>query len=269
MPEINKSSVNVEAPEAPPQTPNTSLPAKPTSKISGLKARLSRLPKRTKIIIVAAVVILLIAAGAGAYLYFNHRHDSGTESNTKNATSKNQKTTTKSSSGTSSSSGDSAQSSSSQPSGTTSSNGNSSSGTSGSSGSSSSSSSGSSSGSGSGSGSSVPPTPAAVLSVTGVTLGVNNSNVTAGCNQTFDFVFTGTITASAAGSMTYHWYKTDLGDSGPITLTFDAAGTKTVSTTWTFNGSTASYFDGTVRLETLTPNSISKLRPFHFASTCI
>lgn len=114
-----------------------------------------------------------------------------------------------------------------------------------------------------------PTQPAPQISVGNTALNVNNSNVSMGCGQSFTFEFTGTITATAPGTITYHWLKTDLGDSGSINLTFESAGTKTVTTSWTFNASETSHFDGTVRLETLTPNTISKLQTFHFTGTCL
>jgi len=60
-----------------------------------------------------------------------------------------------------------------------------------------------------------------------------------GCNQSHQFVFTASITATAAGTATYHWEFSDGGSTAPQSLVFSGAGTRQVNTNWTLSsGST-------------------------------
>jgi len=113
-----------------------------------------------------------------------------------------------------------------------------------------------------------PPSP----TVTAETLGVDHTSGSASCGQSYTYNFSGTITANGPGTITYHWFATDKGDSGPLSLTFSAAGTLGVTKSLTYNGSDyggGQSYPMTMRLESLTPNSVSKLQNFDFTSTCI
>jgi hypothetical protein len=53
-----------------------------------------------------------------------------------------------------------------------------------------------------------------------------------GCNQSHQFVFTASISATAAGTATYHWEFSDGGTTAPQSLVFTGAGTRHVNTSW-------------------------------------
>lgn len=55
------------------------------------------------------------------------------------------------------------------------------------------------------------------------------------CPKTF--TFTANIKTNAAGTVKYHWERSDGTKSAIKTLTFDSAGTKTVTTSWDFGSS--------------------------------
>lgn len=212
--------------------------------------------KNKKVLAVLLLLLLLLAAGI-IMLCNRHTTDKTGSATTAKSGTKSTSSQPSSSAGTQSASSTASTSSTSKPTTTTSS------GTSGST--TTSATSGSSSGqSGGSSGASTPAPP----TVTGVTLTVDSSNVFVGCTESHNFVFTGTISADGPGTITYHWVQTDIGDSGPISLTFDAAGTKTVTKSWSFNGAETSYFAGNVTLGTLSPNSVLKSQPFTFTSNC-
>ena len=87
--------------------------------------------------------------------------------------------------------------------------------------------------------------PASVPSVTpfaiesGIFASVDNGYTNIGCNQSAQFTTTASITATAAGTATYHWERSDGGSGSDQQLVFATAGTLEVSTAWTL------YSDGT------------------------
>lgn len=71
------------------------------------------------------------------------------------------------------------------------------------------------------------------------------------CPSTFTFV--GTITANGAGNVTYQWERSDGASSSVQTVSFAAAETKTVSTTWAL-GAAGTFWE---RLKITSPNSVT------------
>ena len=71
------------------------------------------------------------------------------------------------------------------------------------------------------------------------------------------FTFTGQITTSGKATVTYRWERDDGTLSDVQTLTFDNAGTQTVTTTWDPGGCSTSSRDRWVRLDVLTPNAVN------------
>lgn len=72
--------------------------------------------------------------------------------------------------------------------------------------------------------------PAAAFSVSGVSFAVDTPAFTGPCPHKFNF--TAGITATAAGTVTYYWTRSD-GAHGPTqTLDFAGPGTKYVTTSW-------------------------------------
>ena len=67
------------------------------------------------------------------------------------------------------------------------------------------------------------------FAVTGVNLTAIPTSYAGVCP--FPFQFTADITTSGPGTVTYFWESSDMGPCGHVSLNFDAAGTKTVSTT--------------------------------------
>jgi hypothetical protein len=53
------------------------------------------------------------------------------------------------------------------------------------------------------------------------------------------FTFTGSITVSAPGTVTYYWKRSDASSPTTQSITFTSAGTQTVSTDWTYGATTA------------------------------
>ena len=80
--------------------------------------------------------------------------------------------------------------------------------------------------------------PVAAFAVTGVSTTVNNS-APAACP--LPFVFTANITANGAGTVTYHWNRSDGANSAVQTLTFGAAGSQSVSYTWSLGATGAAW----------------------------
>ena len=76
--------------------------------------------------------------------------------------------------------------------------------------------------------------PVGPFAVTGVSSTVNNA-APAACP--LPFVFTSTITTNTAGTVTYHWIRSDSAINAPQTKTFGAAGTQSVSYTWSLGAS--------------------------------
>lgn len=92
--------------------------------------------------------------------------------------------------------------------------------------------------------------PAAQVSAVSAT--VSPTSYTGSCPKIF--TFDASITASAAGVVTYTWLRSD-GATAPVeSITFTAAGTKTVSTTWELSPAS---FNGWEQLKVLTPNLIT------------
>jgi hypothetical protein len=86
--------------------------------------------------------------------------------------------------------------------------------------------------------------------VSAVTAGVDIATYTGACPKTL--TFTGTITATEAGAVTYKWERSD-GSASPIgTMTFAAGGAQTVSETRALTVTTT----GWERLHVLTPNDL-------------
>jgi hypothetical protein len=75
------------------------------------------------------------------------------------------------------------------------------------------------------------------FTVTKVTASASPKTYTGACSPSTTFTFTGKITANGPGTVTYKWERSDNASSSEDTVTFSEAGTKTVTTTWTFGGS--------------------------------
>jgi len=80
------------------------------------------------------------------------------------------------------------------------------------------------------------PTPAPIaFQVTNVIVTVSPTTLASGNHDTYPFVFTGTISANAAGTVNYYWERTgnDAGGGAvPGTLEFSSAESKSVTYTW-------------------------------------
>ncbi len=96
-----------------------------------------------------------------------------------------------------------------------------------------------------------------VFGVTGISASVNPSSFSGACPAVFNF--TANITASAAGTVTYQWERSD-GASGPVaTVVFAAAESRTINTTWTL-GASGTFWQ---RLRVLSPKVlVSNTAPF-------
>jgi hypothetical protein len=93
------------------------------------------------------------------------------------------------------------------------------------------------------------PTPAA-FAVLGVTATVDPSTFTGACPKNFNCF--ATITVNGPGIVTYVWENSEPRVSAVQTLTFDAAGSKSVSTGWPRDASGAYWF----HVRTLAPNAM-------------
>ncbi|MEW6212810.1 MAG: hypothetical protein AB1631_31075, partial [Acidobacteriota bacterium] len=68
--------------------------------------------------------------------------------------------------------------------------------------------------------------------------------------------FAGAITTNGGGIVKYTFLRSD-GATGPVlTLTFAAAGTKPVSTTWTLGGKALPRYSGWQAIRILSPNAM-------------
>ena len=104
-------------------------------------------------------------------------------------------------------------------------------------------------------------TPVTGIRVTAATAGVDVSSFSGSCPKRL--TFTGTITASEAGQVTYKWERHD-GSAGPTqTMTFNAASSQTASTVWDVSPSTS----GWQRVHVLTPNDLTS-NDAHVIVTC-
>lgn len=109
----------------------------------------------------------------------------------------------------------------------------------------------------------IPPTPPATFQVTGVSTNVSPSSNSCGTDT---FTFTGSISATAAGTVRYTWERSDGAWMAEKTLTFTGAGTQTVTDTWTLG----SNYNGWVRLHVLSPNDMSSnMATFNHTSDCL
>lgn len=77
------------------------------------------------------------------------------------------------------------------------------------------------------------------FAVTSVVFSSSDAVKTDTCPQTFDY--SAAITTNKAGTVTYHWEFSDGSSSSDQTLTFNSAGTQTVSGTWDI-GTTGAYW---------------------------
>ena len=96
--------------------------------------------------------------------------------------------------------------------------------------------------------------------VTGIIVGVDQYPFTGPCPKTIHFW--GTIAASGPGTVTYRWERSDNSMTAPETITFNAAGSQTVTNLWT-RGEGA----GWQRLHVLAPNDVLSNR-IDFEMTC-
>ncbi len=70
-----------------------------------------------------------------------------------------------------------------------------------------------------------------VFAVVSVTTSVDDDNITSS-SCPYEITWTAKIKANKAGTVTFHWDRSDGATMDPIDLDFSAAGTKTVETTW-------------------------------------
>lgn len=104
--------------------------------------------------------------------------------------------------------------------------------------------------------------------VTDVSLKVDNANGGGSCPVTLNF--TGSISTDSAGTVQYVFIRSD-GASGPVqTLDFKAAGTQTVSTSWTLGDAKAlPAYQGWQALRIISPNALeSSHETGSFAMKC-
>ncbi|MBI2051985.1 hypothetical protein HYT33_04480 [Candidatus Roizmanbacteria bacterium] len=106
------------------------------------------------------------------------------------------------------------------------------------------------------------PTPV-VFSVTGASASVDPSNFNGECPKKFNF--TGTITVNAAGSVTYHWARSDGSSNPDRVLNFDEAGTQKVEpSSWNVGSSNNRW----KQIVITAPNSTSSNKAT-FTLTCV
>ena len=79
------------------------------------------------------------------------------------------------------------------------------------------------------------------FAVTSITTTVDDSSFTGDCPH--EFTWTAKIKVNKAGTVTYHWDRSDSSSSSSETLTFSGAGTKTVTTTWNYGAKPNTYHD--------------------------
>jgi hypothetical protein len=103
-----------------------------------------------------------------------------------------------------------------------------------------------------------------IFAVTHAGASANPSNYSGACPVTI--TFTAEIKTSGAGTVTYHWERNDGGKGSTETLTYDSAGTKTVTTTWTMGGAGFTY-SGWEKVYIDTPNH-QYFSPANFSITC-
>lgn len=96
-----------------------------------------------------------------------------------------------------------------------------------------------------------PTSSTAGIRVTAAAAGVDVSSFSGPCPKRL--TFTGTITASAAGQVTYKWERHDGSAAATQTMTFNAGSSQTTSAVWDVSPSTS----GWQRLHVLTPNDLT------------
>ena len=99
------------------------------------------------------------------------------------------------------------------------------------------------------------------IRVTAATAGVDLASFSGSCPKRL--TFTGTITASEAGQVTYKWERHDGSATPTETMTFSAGSSQTASTVWDVSPSTS----GWQRLHILTPNDLTS-NEARIAVTC-
>lgn len=101
----------------------------------------------------------------------------------------------------------------------------------------------------------------APFAVTSIAMSANPSNYSGVCPVTI--TFTGGMTASAPGTVTYYWERSDGAKSATQSLAFTAAGTQNVTYTWQL-GTT---YTGWVKIYVDAPNH-QYFAPANFTVTC-
>jgi hypothetical protein len=89
------------------------------------------------------------------------------------------------------------------------------------------------------------------FAVTAASAAVDSNSFIGTCPHVF--TFTGTITANAAGQVTYRWERSDGTNQATQALTFAAAGTQSATNTW----GVATATSGWSRLHVLTPTDLT------------
>lgn len=107
------------------------------------------------------------------------------------------------------------------------------------------------------------------FAVTGVTAAVDVASASVTCGTTKTFNFSAIIAANAPGTVTYKWERSDgASQATASSVTFAAAGSQTVSTTWTLGpGATPATVNGWERVHILTPNDVTSNQA-GFTLTC-
>ena len=99
------------------------------------------------------------------------------------------------------------------------------------------------------------------FAVTSVTASVDPSSFTGACPKTFNF--SAVITVNGPGTVTYKWERSDGAIAPDESITFAAAGSQTVTDSWTIGIS----YSGWERVHILTPND-SLSNQANFTLTC-
>ncbi|MFI6147217.1 hypothetical protein [Streptomyces sp. NPDC051109] len=88
------------------------------------------------------------------------------------------------------------------------------------------------------------------------------------CAPLTKIVFTATITSKGAGQVIYRWDRSDGATASPEVVTFEAAGTKTVTDEWNRGGAAGTVVDGWEKVTILKPNSGMASNQATFKLTC-
>ncbi|HNT55245.1 MAG TPA: NBR1-Ig-like domain-containing protein [Anaerolineaceae bacterium] len=102
---------------------------------------------------------------------------------------------------------------------------------------------------------------APMFAVTSIGMSANPASYTGVCPVTV--TFTGSMTASAPGTVTYYWERSDGAKSATQSLTFTAAGTQNVTYTWQLGANTS----GWVKIYVDQPNH-QYFAPVNFTVNC-